>query len=130
MSAKKILIIEDDHEIVMGLGIRLRAAGFTFVVSEDAVIAQTMANREQPDLIILDLGLPGGDGLTVLKRLQSNTTTMLTPVIVLTARDSTQEGPALDAGAIAFFQKPADNDLLMESINDALQTHSLQDPGT
>jgi two-component system KDP operon response regulator KdpE len=72
-------------------------------------------------LIILDLGLPVGDGFVVLDRLQSSDVLCGIPVIVLSARDpQANEERALRAGAAAFFQKPADNDELMNVIRASL----------
>ena len=76
--------------------------------------------QEQPDLIILDLALPGGDGFTVLERLRTNQKTALIPVIVLTAKSQSLEDRALREGAAAFFQKPADNSALLEAIEKCL----------
>ena len=80
-----------------------------------------VARKEDPDLILLDLGLPGGDGFVVLKRFRQHTTLSLKPIIVLTARDpETSEKRALDAGANAFFQKPADSEALLAAIAEAI----------
>src|SRR5579859_7090335 len=77
--------------------------------------------RSTPDLIILDLGLPAGDGFVVLDRLQKDDKLSAIPVVVLTARDpQSNERRALQAGAAAFFQKPADNGELLEVIRTTL----------
>jgi two-component system KDP operon response regulator KdpE len=120
MVGKKILIVDDDQDVRRGLGIRLKASGYSVVFAEDAISATSMARKEAPDLIILDIGLPGGDGFIVMERLLSITPTSV-PVIVLTARDpSTNKERALKAGAKAFFQKPADNDEFLAAIRKAL----------
>jgi DNA-binding response OmpR family regulator len=81
-----------------------------------------MAQKEHPHLIILDLGLPAGDGFAVLKHLQEYPALSAIPVIVLTARDpETSEKRTLESGAIAFFQKPADNEELLSVIRASLQ---------
>jgi CheY-like chemotaxis protein len=65
-------------------------------------------------VVLLDLGLPGGDGMTVLKRIKSNPNLDRTQVVVLTARaGQAVREEALAAGAAAFLQKPADNDELL-----------------
>jgi DNA-binding response OmpR family regulator len=80
-----------------------------------------MAQKEQPNLIILDLGLPAGDGFVVLERLQGIDALSSIPVIVLTARDpQSNEHRTLQAGATAFFQKPADNNELLDVIRATL----------
>jgi DNA-binding response OmpR family regulator len=116
--AKKILVIDDDPDLVKALGTRLRAAGFAFVVASDGVLAVAAARREKPDLILLDLGLPGGDGYHVLERLKSIMGTSSTPVIVLSAKDPTVHAEkSRAAGADAFFHKPAESAQLLAEIH-------------
>ena len=104
-----------------GLNIRLRASNYDTAFAADAVMALSIAKKEAPDLILLDLGLPGGDGFLVLDRMKSIASLACTPVIVVSARDpKTNEKRALDAGAEAFFQKPVDNEELMKAILHAL----------
>ena len=80
-----------------------------------------MARKEAPDLVILDLGLPAGDGFLVLERMRRLADLVATPVIVLSARDPTDNKKrALDAGAVAFFQKPPDNHEFLSEIRQAL----------
>jgi len=121
LKGNKILIIEDDHDIRSGLNVRLRANDYETAFASDAVMALSIAKKEAPDLILLDLGLPGGDGFLVLERMKNIASLALTPVIVVSARDpKTNEKRALDAGAEAFFQKPVDNKDLMIAIQRAL----------
>jgi DNA-binding response OmpR family regulator len=76
-----------------------------------------VAQRDHPNLIILDLGLPAGDGFVVLKHLRESNTLSNIPVIVLTARGPEfNEQEALQAGATAFFRKPADDNELLDVI--------------
>jgi two-component system response regulator VicR len=120
MIGKKILVVDDDEDVRRGLSIRLKASGYNVVCAYDAISATGVARKEKPDLIILDIGLPGGDGFIVMERLVSITETSV-PVIVLTGRDpSTNRQRALDAGAKAFFLKPADNDQLLAAVGKAL----------
>jgi DNA-binding response OmpR family regulator len=114
---QRILIIEDDPDIARLLALRLRASGYQPSIAGDAVTAMTVVQQEHPDLIVLDLGLPGGDGLLVLERLRAIQRLALLPVIVMTARDpdSTRER-ALEAGATDFFPKPLDMDALLTAI--------------
>jgi DNA-binding response OmpR family regulator len=121
MESKKILIVDDDADIRIGLNARLRASGYQTAFAQDGIGAVTVARKEEPDLILLDIGLPGGDGFVVLQRLRSMNSFGCTPVIVLTARDpESTEKRALEAGATAFFQKPADNQALLAKIAEAL----------
>lgn len=117
MGTKKILIVDDDKDLVRGLMFRLKANGYETAWAFDGYSAMSMAQKEKPDLVILDLGLPAGDGFTVMERLKNVSSLALTPVIVLTARDlKINKERALQAGAVAFFQKPADNDRLLAAI--------------
>jgi len=121
MSNEKILIVDDDPDLRKALRLRLRANQYNTVHAVDGYSAIAAAYKEQPNLIILDLGLPAGDGFVVLDRLQRDDKLSNIPVIVLTARDPQgNEQRALRAGATAFFQKPADNAELMDVIRATL----------
>ena len=87
MNEKKILIVDDDQHLVLSLAARLRGNGYKVVSATDAISAITVSRKESPDLVILDLGLPAGDGFVVLERLRDIADLMATPVIVLSARD-------------------------------------------
>jgi DNA-binding response OmpR family regulator len=121
MSGKKILIIDDDKQLLLGLSPRLKANGYGMTSATDAVSAIAVARKELPDLIILDLGLPGGDGFVVLERIRALADLAAIPVIVLSARDPAgNKERAMDAGAVAFFQKPPDNREFLSAIRQAL----------
>jgi len=121
MAKAKILVIDDDPDLVRAMRLRLRASNFEVATATDGYSAIASAQKEKPNLIILDLGLPVGDGFVVLDRLQNSDSLAGIPVIVLSARDpQTNEERALKAGATAFFQKPADNDELMNVIRASL----------
>ena len=122
MTAKKILIVEDDMELVQGLSIRLRANGYTVFIATDGITAMRVAQKESPDLILLDIGLPAGDGFTVMDRLKSIARLSIVPVVVLTGRDPQgNQQRATDSGAMAFLQKPVDNDVLLRTIREVLR---------
>jgi DNA-binding response OmpR family regulator len=121
MDKPKILIVDDDPVLRWGLNLRLRANDYDTAYATDGVSAIAMAQKERPNLILLDLGLPAGDGFTVLERLQQSANLSNIPVIVLTARDPlSSRTRALTAGAAAFFQKPADNARLLSAIRTTL----------
>jgi DNA-binding response OmpR family regulator len=121
LRGNKILIIEDDQDMRRGLNVRLRASEYETAFASDAVMALSIAKKEQPDLILLDLGLPGGGGFVVLERMKNIASLSCTPVIVVSALDpKPNEKRALDAGAEAFFQKPVDNEQLLRAIQRAL----------
>ena len=121
MQKPKILVVDDDPDLVRALRLRLRANNYEIATAADGYAAIATAQKERPDLIVLDLGLPAGDGFVVLERLQNSDTLSGIPVIVLSARDpQNNEERALKAGAAAFFQKPADNEELLNVIRVSL----------
>lgn len=125
LSRAKIMIVDDDPELRMAMKTRLRANQYETVSACDGYSAIALAQKERPHLIILDLGLPAGNGYSVLKRLQESDSLSHIPVIVLTARDPQgNEARSLQAGAAAYFQKPADNNELLEVIRASLQSVS------
>ena len=128
MDKAKILVVDDNPSIRKGLSLRLRANGYEVLLAADAFSATAVLVKEKPDLVILDLGLPCGDGFVVMERLQKNDSLASIPVIVLTGRDSEDtRNRAQQAGAVAFFQKPADDGELLSAIRKALD---LPAPGT
>ena len=103
MSNKKILIVEDDADMCLGYNILLKAHHYDTFFAADALSAMSEARKHQPDLIILDLGLPAGDGFIVLERFRANTDLAVIPVIVVSARDRHgNKERALKAGAQAY----------------------------
>src|ERR1700688_4697713 len=121
MRRPKILVVDDDPDLVRALRLRLRANNFEVATATDGYSAIATAQKERPALIILDLGLPVGDGFVVLDRLQNNDALAGVPVIVLSARDpQSNEQQSLKAQVAAFFQNPADNDELMNVIRVSL----------
>jgi DNA-binding response OmpR family regulator len=121
MDKSKILIADDDPELRRGLNLRLRANHYETAYATDGLSAIAMAHKERPNLIILDLGLPAGDGFSVLERLQQSADLSSIPVIILSAQDSqSSRKRSLQAGAMAFFQKPADNAKLLSAIRTTL----------
>jgi two-component system KDP operon response regulator KdpE len=125
MDKPKIMIVEDDNDITRALKIRLKANHYNTVDAGDGFSAISMAQKEQPDLIILDLGLPCGDGFFVLARLKDIHALSNIPVIVLTGNDQQcNERRVLQAGAAAFFQKPVSNDQLLHAIRATLPATS------
>lgn len=121
MSAKKILVVDDDRDQQAGLRVRLAASGFQVCSAYDAAQAIIVARTELPDLILLDIGLPGGDGHKVFERLQNLAPTSLIPVIILSAKEpSRHRDSLLQKGASAYFQKPADDALLLTAIHNGL----------
>ena len=127
MAKQKILVVDDDANLVQALRLRLLASNYDIAVACDGYAAVATAQKERPDLILLDLGLPAGDGFVVLERLRHRANLTGVPVIILSARDpDSSEERALLAGATAYFQKPADNDELLQVIRASLPPVQVQ----
>jgi len=121
MGKKKILIVEDDPDVLQGIQLRLRAHHFDTFAAADAISCMTEARRNEPDLIILDLGLPGGDGFVLMERFKNVPTLAGVPVIVVSGRDiRDNQRRIFQSGAKAFLQKPVNNTLLLAVIRQAL----------
>ena len=121
MRATTILLVEDDLNIYHGIRRRLSACNYQTYYAPDAVASIFQARQHHPDLILLDLGLPAGDGFIVMDRLKQLPDLSAIPIIVLSGRDRTaNERRALQSGATAFLQKPVSGDLLMNTIDRCL----------
>lgn len=120
MNRPKILIVEDDADMRKALNVRLRANNYDTVYAVDGYSAVSAAAKERPDVILLDLGLPAGDGFTVMERLRETPGMATIPVIVLTGRDRKGNWErAMAAGCYAFFQKPPDTGALLAALKAA-----------
>ena len=118
---KSILIIDDDPNILLTLGVRLKGMGYTVFTAKDAVNAISAVRKNMPDVVVLDISLPGGDGLQVAERLQRLSGTGATPIIFITA----SENPVLreraeKLGAVGYLKKPFDATQLADAIESAL----------
>jgi DNA-binding response OmpR family regulator len=121
MAEAKILIVDDDQDIRELLGHRLKADGYAPVFARDAISAVNQARHERPDLILLDLMLPAGDGYVVMERLKAMPALEGVPVIVVSARDPvTESDRSEEAGVDAFFRKPFEYSELLAAIRKAL----------
>lgn len=117
----KILIVEDDPDTAKGLAIRLKSNGYAVLQATTAVSAIVLTRAEDPDVIVLDLGLPDLDGYSFMKQLKQFPATACIPVIVLTARDPQgNQERSYDIGAFDFFQKPVIDKWFLASIERAL----------
>ncbi len=119
---KKILIVDDERDIVKALMIRLQGAGYEVVTAFDGAQAIFVAHKENPDLILLDIRMPAGNGFSVAEKLKDSKNTLSIPVIFLTGspeRDS--EEKAMTLGARFYIKKPYDPEELMDAIKRALE---------
>ena len=126
-----ILIIEDDPSIVLGLRMNLGRAGYRVRTASDGHIGLAELSRERPDLVLLDLMLPGVDGLELLRRIRAEDSTL--PVLVLTAMGSEEDKVrGLDLGANDYVTKPFSVAELAARVRAVLRTSSMSpepDPG-
>ena len=100
----RLLIVEDDRDLRDSVRLFLRGYGFTVEEAEDLAGGEASWEAGRPDLVILDLGLPDGDGIVLIRRIRLESTT---PILVLSARDREQDKvDALDAGADDYLTKP------------------------
>lgn len=119
---QKILVIDDTKELVLGLATLLKAQGYQVVAAYDALFGVSLAHKEKPDLIILDIGLPAGGGFYVLKNLKDSVQTLDIPVLVLTAQQETDlEAKARQMGAAAYLHKPFAPESLLAQVKEILK---------
>ncbi len=112
----RILLIEDEPDLALWLTRSLEKKGFAVEWANDGLVAHHRLQVEEFDALVLDLGLPGLDGRTVLERLRSNDNR--TQVLILTARDSLQERvESLECGADDFLPKPFQIEELVARVN-------------
>ncbi len=117
---KKILIVEDDENVAKALAIRLESSGYHVTIAPDAVLGVTSALRTNPDLALLDIAMPAGNGFTVADRLQE-LLPRETPFIFVTAsKEPGLRKKAEILGATDFFEKPYEAEDLLAAIKGAL----------
>jgi len=117
MVKKKILIVEDDKDLLLALSVRLASVGYHILRAPNAATAILKAAQDKPDLILLDLGLPDGNGFFVMDVIKQISSAANIPVIVISAQpQDVYKEAAILAGAKDYFQKPYHNDDLMTAI--------------
>lgn len=116
-ASKTVLVVDDDADVRSALGMLLKTRGYRVIAAEDAISAVKAAVAGNPHLVLLDIGLPGGEGFVVMQRLQALPALAAVPVIVITGRDpgETRER-AMAMGAAAYLQKPLDNRQVMAAV--------------
>jgi CheY-like chemotaxis protein len=121
MPGKLILVVEDEAVQLTLVAKLLKSAGYEVIEARDGIVAVSVARKENPDLVLLDLGLPEGDGFAVMERLQLLPSTAKIPVVVLSSRDAANtEAAAKRAGARAYLEKPVDKGKLLIAVGEAL----------
>lgn len=127
---QRILIIEDERDIADLIAFNLERAGYTAMKAADGITGASMAIHEKPDLILLDLMLPGKDGYSVFKDVRRDARSRDIPVIMLTARAQTEDRiQGLEAGADDYLTKPFSPKELMLRVQAVLK-RSDNSPGS
>ncbi len=111
---KKILICDDEFDLIQPVAERFRSCGYKVFLAADGLQSVSIAHKEKPDLIILDIRMPAGDGCTVYENLQYSVNTRLIPVIFFSALPVSEvKEKAQRLGAADYITKPCDlNELL------------------
>ena len=116
---KRILVVEDDDDVRRGLGIWLRSEGYEVLDASDGAMALAKAREFRPDGIMLDIGLPAGDGIGVLQRLRASQDFVRTPMLVMSGQEPAEaRARALAAGATGFLSKPPSERTLREAVKE------------
>ena len=116
MSAVTILVVEDDlanRELMVGL---LESHGYQVCQAADGYTAIAMARTERPSLILMDLGLPGLDGVQTTQRLKADPVAGSIPIVVVTAHAHAGEPLARSAGCDAYLTKPINIPMLLDTV--------------
>jgi len=118
---KKILVVEDDRKIAKALNVRLKSLGYEVGFAYDAAMALTHARDSKPDMVIIDINLPAGNGFQVAERLQRSKETADTPFMFITAsRKAGLRNEAMKVGAKGYLEKPFLASDLVSSIEGVL----------
>lgn len=119
---RKILIVDDERDIVKALTIRLQSNGYHTVVAFDGVQGVFMAHKERPNLIILDIRMPAGNGFSVAEKLKESKRMSRIPIIFVTGSpERNAEERARELGARFFIKKPYDPEELLDAVRRALE---------
>lgn len=118
---KKILIVDDEINVIKVIASRLKANNYDVASASDGTFAIKKAIEEKPDLIILDIRMPAGGGVSVFENLKRLDSTMMTPIIFITAHPTEEiKKQVLEMGANDFVAKPFDPEDLLMKVRKAL----------
>ncbi len=118
---KKILLVDDDREIVESMRIALDASGFEVIVARDGNQGLAMAEREDPDLVILDMMMPKRSGFLVLEKLRRTRPVPLRVIMITANEGSRHKAYAETLGVDDYIRKPFAMDRLLESVTRLLK---------
>lgn len=118
----RVLVVDDEPDVLLLCRVNMEFAGHQVIEASDATIGMEKTLAESPDLIVLDIMLPGKDGLAMLRDLRNDERVASIPVILLTAKTQNQDVlTGYDAGADDYITKPFSPSVLMNSIEQVLR---------
>jgi two-component system cell cycle response regulator len=122
VTTKSVLVVDDNPENLKLVLVILAASGYELITASDALEALRFLELRRPDLILLDLQLPGMDGLELTRRLKADATMCAIPIVAVTAYAMKgDETKARDAGCDGYLVKPVDKRLLRETVKSYLE---------
>ncbi|HEX8373412.1 MAG TPA: sigma-54 dependent transcriptional regulator [Chthoniobacterales bacterium] len=122
----KILVIDDERPVLMTLEALLTRKGYSVLLANTAASGRNLVEREKPDVVLLDLGLPDGDGMELLKEMKTARPDL--QVIILTGQDSLHNAiESIKLGAFHFISKPYAPEEVVSLLSRALEAHNMQE---
>ena len=122
---QKILVVDDDEHILRSLSQYLELEEFNVLSASNGQDALNIFEREKPDMLVLDVMMPGMDGFQVLEKIRGNPETAKVPVLMLTARDQHSDiMRGYQMGATSYLVKPFNLDELVDAIREVFSTHT------
>jgi DNA-binding response OmpR family regulator len=119
--SKKILIVEDDPSFSRAISHMIEKEGYSVVTASNGLTGLRMAAEEEPDLLILDVMLPGLDGFEICSRLRKELRTANLPIVMLSAKgQEADKTTGLKVGANEYLTKPVDRAVLLEKLTSLL----------
>lgn len=126
----RVLVVDDEPDLIDLLQYNLEREGYEVLIARDGTQALDVAEREEPDLIVLDVMMPGLDGLEVARRVRQNAHLRTTPVLMLTALDQSEDFVrGLEGGADAYLSKDVAMPVLLSQIKALLRSVTRSDDG-
>ncbi|MFA5858087.1 MAG: response regulator [Elusimicrobiota bacterium] len=116
----KVMVVDDEKNVVELLDFLLMKDGYEVINAFNGREAISLAAQQKPDLILLDIMMPGIDGYTVYNTLQQDPATNKIPVIILTAKGRMRDVFAMAKNIVAYIEKPFDPKMLRESVRAVL----------
>jgi CheY-like chemotaxis protein len=130
MTRSRVLVIDDDHEILQVFGEDLRAAGYSVSTARDGESALASVEEQRPDVIVCDVIMPGMNGFQFCRKLNNSPETSHIPVLLMSGKvDPADKFWAQETGAVALLRKPVDMGELLQRIAEVLRAAAEDQPG-